>query len=166
MNCPMGWYGPDLISLICCTNLGVSVVEWNYLCAALGTMKWLWNELVVPLQHAVTGSASHTFYKQRGTLVFWSQSEQLWKPRLATLTRSICCNLNFCILLWGHWSWDQIQLGQVLYKCRQQVIKSFVFYFGNIKILRRWWVSLENEVPPSTCSMHLSYRHDLKGPCL
>lgn len=59
-----------------------------------------------------------------------------------------------------------LRLGQVLYKCRQQVIKSFLFYLGNIKVLRRWLASLENEVPPSPFLMQLSYRCDLKEPCL
>lgn len=129
-------------------------------------MKWLWNELVVPLQHAVTDSASQMFCQQRGTLGFWTRSEQLWKSWLANLTRSICCNASFCILLRGDWSWDQIQLGQMLYKCGQQVIKSFLFSLGNIKVLGCWWVGLENGIPPSPFLIQLSYRCDLKEPCL
>ena len=50
-----------------------------YLCAALGMIMWLRNELAASLQHAVTSSPNQMFCDQRGTLGFWVQSEQLWK---------------------------------------------------------------------------------------
>lgn len=126
------------------------------------------NELVAPLQHAVTGSPRQMFCEQRGTSGFWTHSEQLWKSWLANLTRSICCNVKFYILLRGHWSWDPIQLRKVLSECRQQGIKSFLFCSENIKVLGRWWVSLENEAPPSLPPflVQFSYSCDLKESCL
>lgn len=106
------------------------------------------------------------FARSPGTLGFWMQSEQLQESWLENLIRSFYCYVSFYIFLWSHWSWDQLHLGQVLYKCRQQVIKSFYFYLGNIKAFGSWWVSLESVVPPSLFLMQLNYNYDFKDPSL